>query len=381
MCYRYEQITARSEIQFHQVEGLAIGRNITMTDLKGTMTAFARALFGPQVRTRFRSSYFPFTEPSAEVDIDCFVCDGKGCPVCKQTGWLEIMGCGMVHPIVLQNGGYDPREFSGFAFGMGPQRITMLKHEIEDIRYFLGERPAVPGAVLSMRVPLTWLRDYVAITDTPEALASRLTFAGLEVEEIEYVGLAPPTQPIAGLPAAGRGGPPAKGLAWDPATIVIARILEVMPHPNADRLTLLRVDDGSGTEQIVLTGAPNLFHLKGAGPLPKPLKVVYAREGANSSTARRRGREVMTTLKRAQIRGVDTYSMVCVREGLGIPKNDEGSNDPRRRDVGPATRLADVRAMSCRGRFMPSWHATPAGRHAERSLRPGTRRLLAAPQP
>jgi phenylalanyl-tRNA synthetase alpha chain len=136
MCYRYEQITARSEIQFYQVEGLAVGRHITMADLKGTLTAFAHALFGPQARTRFRSDHFPFTEPSAEMDVECFVCDGKGCPVCKQSGWLEILGCGMVHPVVLENGGYDPREFSGFAFGMGPQRITMLMHKIEDIRYF-----------------------------------------------------------------------------------------------------------------------------------------------------------------------------------------------------------------------------------------------------
>jgi len=136
MCYRYEQITARSDIQFYQVEGLAIGRRITMADLKGTLTAFAHALFGSEVRTRFRADHFPFTEPSAEMDVECFVCEGQGCPVCKQSGWLEILGCGMVHPVVLQNGGYDPREFSGFAFGMGPQRITMLMHKIEDIRYF-----------------------------------------------------------------------------------------------------------------------------------------------------------------------------------------------------------------------------------------------------
>jgi phenylalanyl-tRNA synthetase alpha chain len=136
MCYRYEQITARSEIQFYQVEGLAIGRHITMADLKGTLTGFAKALFGESVRTRFRADHFPFTEPSAEMDVECFVCGGAGCPVCKYSGWLEILGCGMVHPIVLQNGGYDPREFSGFAFGMGPQRITMLLHKIEDIRGF-----------------------------------------------------------------------------------------------------------------------------------------------------------------------------------------------------------------------------------------------------
>lgn len=136
MCYRHEKITARSEIQFHQVEGLAVGKHVTLTDLKGTLSDFARQMFGPSVRTRFRASYFPFTEPSAEMDIECFVCGGGGCSVCKHTGWLEILGCGMVHPKVLENGGYDPRIYSGFAFGMGPERITMLKHRIEDIRYF-----------------------------------------------------------------------------------------------------------------------------------------------------------------------------------------------------------------------------------------------------
>jgi phenylalanyl-tRNA synthetase alpha chain len=136
MCYRYEQITARSEIQFNQVEGLAIGRNITFADLKGTLIYFAERMFGHGVRTRFRASHFPFTEPSAEFDIECFVCQGEGCSVCKKTGWLEILGCGMVHPVVLQNGGYDPGEFSGFAFGMGPERLKMLQHRIDDIRYF-----------------------------------------------------------------------------------------------------------------------------------------------------------------------------------------------------------------------------------------------------
>jgi phenylalanyl-tRNA synthetase alpha chain len=136
MCYRYEAITTRSEIQFQQVEGLAIGGRITMADLKGTIIAFARRLFGEERRVRIRSSYFPFTEPSIEVDMDCIVCAGKGCSLCKQTGWLEIMGAGMVHPVVLRNGGYDPAHFSGFAFGMGPQRIAMLKYAIDDIRQF-----------------------------------------------------------------------------------------------------------------------------------------------------------------------------------------------------------------------------------------------------
>jgi len=136
MCFRYEQITARSDIQFNQVEGLAVGHHITLADLKGTLSAFARRIFGQSVRTRFRASYFPFTEPSAEMDVECFVCGGAGCPVCKRTGWLEILGSGMVHPTVLENGGYDPELFSGFAFGIGVDRITMLKHGIEDIRYF-----------------------------------------------------------------------------------------------------------------------------------------------------------------------------------------------------------------------------------------------------
>lgn len=136
MCYRNEQVTTRSEFQFLQVEGLAVGKNITFADLKGTLTEFARRLFGQDRETRFRASYFPFTEPSAEMDVTCYLCDGKGCQVCKHTGWLEILGCGMVHPNVLRNGGYDPEEYAGFAFGLGPDRITMLKHGIDDIRLF-----------------------------------------------------------------------------------------------------------------------------------------------------------------------------------------------------------------------------------------------------
>lgn len=136
MCYRYEAITTRSEIMFHQVEGLAVGKTISMADLKGTIVSFARRMFGEQRRVRIRSSYFPFTEPSIEVDMDCIVCSGQGCSLCKKSGWLEIMGAGMVHPRVLKNGGYDPEVFRGFAFGMGPQRISMLQYAIDDIRQF-----------------------------------------------------------------------------------------------------------------------------------------------------------------------------------------------------------------------------------------------------
>ena len=138
MCYRYEQITARSEIQFNQVEGLAVGKSISMADLKGTLADFAKRMFGEERKIRFRASYFPFTEPSAEMDVECMLCNGDGCQVCQYTGWLEILGCGMVHPTVLRNGGYDPAVYSGFAFGLGPERIAMLKYGIEDIRLFWG---------------------------------------------------------------------------------------------------------------------------------------------------------------------------------------------------------------------------------------------------
>jgi phenylalanyl-tRNA synthetase alpha chain len=135
-CYRYEQVTARSEHQFYQVEGLAVGHNITMADLIGTLTEFARRFYGGARRIRIRGSYFPFTEPSIETDIDCILCEGQGCRVCNYSGWLEIAGAGMVHPVVLLNGGYDPDEWSGFAFGFGVERPAMLKHGIDDIRLF-----------------------------------------------------------------------------------------------------------------------------------------------------------------------------------------------------------------------------------------------------
>ncbi len=135
MCYRYEQVSVRYEFQLNQVEGLAIGRNVTFADLKGTLTEFARRMYGERP-VRFYADHFPFTEPSAQMDVLCIICDGKGCPMCKYTGYLEILGSGMVHPTVLKNGGYDPAEWSGFAFGMGAERIAILKHSIEDIRYF-----------------------------------------------------------------------------------------------------------------------------------------------------------------------------------------------------------------------------------------------------
>ena len=134
--YRRDIADATHSPIFHQVEGLAVDRDISMGDLKGTLELFARELFGPRSRIRFRPSFFPFTEPSAEVDVLCFVCGGDGCRLCKQGGWLEILGSGMVHPNVLRNVGYDPEEVTGWAFGMGIERIAMLKYGIDDLRLF-----------------------------------------------------------------------------------------------------------------------------------------------------------------------------------------------------------------------------------------------------
>jgi len=134
--YRRDVADASHSPVFHQVEGLAVDTSITMADLKGTLALFAREMFGPRSEIRFRPSFFPFTEPSAEVDVRCFLCAGAGCRVCKQSGWLEILGCGMVHPQVLRNGGYDPEDVTGWAFGMGIERIAMLKFGVDDLRLF-----------------------------------------------------------------------------------------------------------------------------------------------------------------------------------------------------------------------------------------------------
>jgi phenylalanyl-tRNA synthetase alpha chain len=134
--YRNETISARSHCFFHQVEGLYIDEHVSFADLKQTLYLFVREMFGDDVRIRFRPSYFPFTEPSAEMDISCLLCKGKGCAVCKRTGWLEILGCGMVHPRVLANCNIVPEKYNGFAFGMGIERPAMLKYGITDIRLF-----------------------------------------------------------------------------------------------------------------------------------------------------------------------------------------------------------------------------------------------------
>ncbi len=132
--FRSDEVDATHSPCFHQVEGLVIDKKVTFADLKGTLDQFAKELFGEETRVKFRPHHFPFTEPSAEVDVSCFKCGGKGCRFCKGSGWIEILGCGMVHPNVLKMSGIDPEEYSGFAFGMGLERIALLKYEIDDMR-------------------------------------------------------------------------------------------------------------------------------------------------------------------------------------------------------------------------------------------------------
>ena len=134
--FRNETVSARSHCFFHQIEGLYIDKNVSFADLKQTLYFFVKEMYGADVKVRFRPSYFPFTEPSAEMDVSCFICGGEGCHVCKKTGWVEILGCGMVHPNVLSNCGIDPEEYNGFAFGLGVERPAMLKYGVNDLRLF-----------------------------------------------------------------------------------------------------------------------------------------------------------------------------------------------------------------------------------------------------
>jgi phenylalanyl-tRNA synthetase alpha chain len=136
-CFRYESVDASHGFEFFQVEGLVVDHDTSLADLKGTLEAFARAMWGPDTRTRFRPGYYPFTEPSVAFDIGCLVCGGSGCPACGRTGWMTILGAGMVHPVVLRNGGLDPDEYQGYAFGMGLDRMALLRHAIPDLRLLM----------------------------------------------------------------------------------------------------------------------------------------------------------------------------------------------------------------------------------------------------
>ena len=179
--YRRDNPDLTHSPMFQQVEGLLVGEDVTMADLKGTLECFLRQLFDPDTRVMFRPSFFPYTEPSAEVFISCVFCGGDGCPVCKKTGWLEILGSGMVHPAVLEAVGYDPDRLTGWAFGIGIDRIA--DSEVPGARHprLLRQRPAAAGAVCAVKILVSWLREFVPVTVSIEELADALTRHGFEV--------------------------------------------------------------------------------------------------------------------------------------------------------------------------------------------------------
>jgi phenylalanyl-tRNA synthetase alpha subunit len=273
---------------FHQVEGLLVDRKVSFSDLKGILTAFVHQMFDEQTTLRFRPSFFPFTEPSAEVDIRCVICRGKGCRVCSHTGWLEVLGSGMVHPAVFENVGYDTSRYTGFAFGMGVERIAMLKYGLSTISGAISTTiMPIPESILTecsfepMKVSLSWLNEYVPITLEVSALADALTMAGLEVEAVEdrYAFL---------------------------ETVVVGKVTEVLPHPNADRLKLCRVDSGSETATVVC-GAPNV-----ATGMNAPL----ARVGTRLPNG--------AVLQETVIRGETSAGMLCSEKELELGADGSG---------------------------------------------------------
>ena len=185
--HRNDPLDATHSPVFHQVEGLAVDTNITFCDLKGTLDHAMKALFGSSVKTRFYPSFFPFTEPSADMQVSCIFCGGKGCRKCKFSGWIELLGCGMVDPNVfdfVKQNGYDSSKISGFAFGMGVERIALLKYEVEEIQLFYRGRRALPGAV-RVRILPAWLREFVNVAADDRQLAEDLTSAGIAVESVQ----------------------------------------------------------------------------------------------------------------------------------------------------------------------------------------------------
>ena len=177
--YRRDNLDLTHTPMFTQVEALVVGDSVTLSDLKGTLVTFARELFGPDRKTRFRPSFFPYTEPSAEFDISCGACGGSGCAMCKKTGWLEVLGSGMVHPAVFEAVGYDPERYTGFAFGVGIERLALLEMGRRRHPAVLRKRPALPGAVPAVRLSYEWLRELVPVTDDVEAVATTLGLRGI----------------------------------------------------------------------------------------------------------------------------------------------------------------------------------------------------------
>ena len=186
LVYRRDTPDLTHSPMFQQVEGLLVGEDVTMADLKGTLECFLRQLFDDDTHVMFRPSFFPYTEPSAEVFITCVFCKGDGCPVCKRTGWLEILGSGMVHPAVFEAVGYDPERYTGWAFGVGIDRVALLKYQVEDIRLFYDNDLRLLEQFPVVKIQVSWLRDYVPTRrPTCSTLADVLTMRGFEVSSVD----------------------------------------------------------------------------------------------------------------------------------------------------------------------------------------------------
>ena len=275
--FRSDEVDATHSPSFHQIEGLVIDKNITFADLKGTLAEFAKELFGEDTKVKFRPHHFPFTEPSAEVDVSCFKCGGKGCRFCKGSGWIEILGCGMVHPKVLKMCNIDPEEYSGFAFGVGLERIALLKYEIDDMR------------LLYENDIRFWIKAYVPdLSCTDQEYFDAMTLTGTKVEGYERMD---------------------KNLE----KIVIGQIEKIEKHPDADKLIICQVNVGDRTIQIV-TGAPNV---KEGDKVPVVLDGGKVAGGHDGSPLPEDGIKI----KAGKLRGIESDGMMCSIEELGSSRD------------------------------------------------------------
>ena len=307
MVYRNDAFDASHAPAFSQIEGLAVDEGVSFVDLKATLIHFAHRFFGPATRTRFRPSFFPFTEPSAEMDVECQLCHGSGCPACKGTGWMEILGCGMVHPAVLENCGVDRRAVHrlGVRHGPAPDRDAA----VWDSRHpaAAGGGYAVPGArggAGRMNVSLRWLEAFLRRPLDARDVAERLTMLGAPVDAIEP-------------------------LHADLGELVVGLVEEVRQHPNADRLRVCRVNDGTPERRNVVCGAPNVTAGK---------KYPFARIG--TTVPHGKGGEPMR-IERAKLRGEVSEGMLCSARELGLGQEHDGILELDT-DAAPGTPLLDA---------------------------------------
>ena len=308
--------------QFHQIEGLVVDRGITFGDLKGTLDYVCKQIFGPERKTRFRAHYFPFTEPSAEADVSCGICHGEGCRMCKGTGWIEILGCGMVDPNVLSMSGIDPEEYSGFAFGMGVERIACLKYDVPDLRMLLegdcgscdnsscdsagsgfrqcssltvllGGTPGHPSSFGKLHIGNSAVgveknqrnlevSEYTAVPEDLKAFCDRLDLTGTGVEGVEKTGEA------------------FEG-------VVVGHVLTCEPHPDSDHMHVVTVDVGAEEPVQIVCGAPNI-----AADIKVPVALVGAVLPGDFK------------IKKSKLRGVVSCGMCCSKRELGLGQDHSG---------------------------------------------------------